>query len=93
MSADPKSTKRQSSHQYLFALLVYAGVKAARKTLVKSTPGETHCPSLRCQYLKERHGVVVMVHRNRVIRGPASEDEDECHRETKEELHFYVTTF
>jgi len=37
MRADPKSAKRQSSHQCLFALLGSAGVKAAGKTLVKST--------------------------------------------------------
>jgi len=36
--ADPKSTKKQSSHQCLFALLGSAHVKAARKTLVKLIP-------------------------------------------------------
>jgi len=35
---DPKSIKRQSSHQYLFTLLVSAQVKALRKTLMKLTP-------------------------------------------------------
>ncbi len=33
------SAKRQSSHQYLFALLGSVCVKAAHRTLVKSTPG------------------------------------------------------
>jgi hypothetical protein len=37
----PKSQKRQSSHQCVFALLGSARIKAARKTLVKSTPD--HC--------------------------------------------------
>jgi hypothetical protein len=37
--ADPKSAKRLSSHQCLFALLGSAHAKAARKTLVKLTPG------------------------------------------------------
>ncbi len=35
---DPKSEKRQSSHQCLFALLGSALVKAVRKMLMKSTP-------------------------------------------------------
>jgi hypothetical protein len=38
MRADPKRQKRQSSHQF-FALLESAGIKAAPKMLVKSTPG------------------------------------------------------
>jgi len=38
MPADPKSVKRQSSHQCLLALLESTHVKAGRKTLVKSTP-------------------------------------------------------
>jgi len=38
MLSDPKSVKIQSSHQYLFALLGLAHVKAARKTLMKLTP-------------------------------------------------------
>jgi len=38
---DPKSTKIQSSHQCLFALLGSAGVKAACKMLVKLTPAVT----------------------------------------------------
>ncbi len=37
--SDPKSTKRQSSHQFLLALLGSTQVKALRKTLVKLTPG------------------------------------------------------
>ncbi len=37
---DPKSTKRQSCRQYYFAILGSARVKAACKTLVKSTPGD-----------------------------------------------------
>jgi len=37
-SADPKSEKKQSSHQCLFVLTRSAGAKAALKTLVKSTP-------------------------------------------------------
>jgi len=39
ISKDPKSTKRLSSHQCLFALLGSSLVKAACKMLVKSTPG------------------------------------------------------
>jgi len=35
---DPKSAKRQSRHHRLFAFLGSALVKAARNTLVKSTP-------------------------------------------------------
>jgi hypothetical protein len=35
---DPKSAKRQSSLQYLIALLGYPLVNAAHKTLKKSTP-------------------------------------------------------
>jgi len=35
---DPNSTKIKSSHQYLFALLGCAGVKATSKTLMKLTP-------------------------------------------------------
>jgi len=35
---DPKSAKRQSSHQCLFALLETTCAKIASKTLVKSTP-------------------------------------------------------
>jgi hypothetical protein len=34
----PKVQKRKSSHQCLFALLGFAGIKASRKTLVKTTP-------------------------------------------------------
>ncbi len=34
---DPKTANRQSSHQYLFALLVSAFVEAAHKMFVKST--------------------------------------------------------
>jgi hypothetical protein len=37
--ADLISAKRQSSHQCLFVLLGSASLKAAHKTLVKSTPG------------------------------------------------------
>jgi hypothetical protein len=40
MRADPKSIKRQSGHQYLFALLGSLSVKAARKMLIKLTLGE-----------------------------------------------------
>ncbi len=36
--ADPKSAKRQLSHQCLFTLLGSAQVKVARKALVKLTP-------------------------------------------------------
>jgi len=36
MCADPKSAKRQSSHQCLLALFGSAGAKVARKTFVKS---------------------------------------------------------
>ncbi len=36
---DPKSTKRQSSHRCLFALLKSAHTKAIRKMLVKSIHG------------------------------------------------------
>jgi len=36
---DTNSTKRQSSHQFLFVLLGSLRSKAARKMLVKSTPG------------------------------------------------------
>ncbi len=39
MSREPKSAKRQPSHQCLFALLGFTHVKADRKTLVKLTPG------------------------------------------------------
>jgi len=39
MCADPKSEKKQSRHQCLFALLGSACSKAAHKTLVKSTLG------------------------------------------------------
>jgi hypothetical protein len=39
MSEDPKSSKRQSSYQCLFALLESSREKAAHKTLVKSTNG------------------------------------------------------
>jgi len=39
MSADPKSTKRQSSHLYLFALLGSLFVKVACIILVKFTQG------------------------------------------------------
>jgi hypothetical protein len=39
MSTDPKSIKIQSSHQYFFALLGSESVKAARKMLVKLSPG------------------------------------------------------
>ncbi len=35
--ADPKSIKRQTSHQCLYVLLGFERVKAARKMLVKST--------------------------------------------------------
>jgi len=35
----PKSAKRQSSHQCLFAVLGSVFEKATNKTLVKSTPG------------------------------------------------------
>jgi len=38
MLTDPKSAKRQSSHQCLSVLLGSARIKAACKTLVKSTP-------------------------------------------------------
>ncbi len=38
MRENPKSAKRQSSHQCLFARLRSAHIKAAQKTLVKSTP-------------------------------------------------------
>jgi len=41
--ADPKSTKRQSSHQCLCALLGSALIKAACKMLVKSTPCRHIC--------------------------------------------------
>ena len=37
--ADPKSTKKLLNLTVFFALLVSAGVKAARRTLVKLTPG------------------------------------------------------
>ncbi len=37
MHADPKSVKRQSSHEYLFSLLGSTLVKAAGKMLVKLT--------------------------------------------------------
>jgi len=40
MCADPKSAKRQQHHMCLFALLGSMQVKAARKTVVKSTPEE-----------------------------------------------------
>jgi len=36
MRTDPKSAKRQQSYQCLLTLLGSAGVKAARKTLVRS---------------------------------------------------------
>jgi len=39
MLADPKSAKRQSSHQCLFALLVSVRVKAVHKMLVILTTG------------------------------------------------------
>ena len=38
-NTDPKSVKRQSSHHSLFAILGSVLVKAARKMLVKLTPG------------------------------------------------------
>jgi len=38
LGADPKSAKRLTSHQCLFVLLGSSSIKAARKTLVKSTP-------------------------------------------------------
>jgi len=38
-SAYPKSVKRQSNHQYRYTLLGSASIKAARKMLVKVTPG------------------------------------------------------
>jgi hypothetical protein len=41
--ADPKSTKRQLSHQCLFALLGPAHVKASCKMLVKLTPVVGNC--------------------------------------------------
>ena len=37
--ADPKSEKKQLNVTVFFALLGSAGVKAARRTLVKLTPG------------------------------------------------------
>jgi len=37
MHTDPKSAKRQSSHQCLFALLGSASVKAAHKLMMKLT--------------------------------------------------------
>jgi len=36
----PKSVRIQSSCQYLFTLLGSTGAKAARRTLMKLTPGE-----------------------------------------------------
>jgi len=39
----PKAQKRQSSHQYFFVLLGSAGVKNARKTLIKLTPERNAC--------------------------------------------------
>jgi len=38
MHADPKSTKKQSSHQCLFSLLGSARKKSAQKMLMKLTP-------------------------------------------------------
>jgi len=38
-SADPESVKIQLSHQYIFRLLWSTRVKAARRTLMKLTPG------------------------------------------------------
>jgi len=38
MHTDPKSAKRQSSHEYFSVLIGSAWVKAARKVLVKLTP-------------------------------------------------------
>jgi len=38
VQSDPKSAKTQSSHCFLFAPLVTGRVKAAHKTLEKSTP-------------------------------------------------------
>jgi len=40
MCPDPKRTKRQSSHQCLFALLGSASIKAACKMLMKLAQGE-----------------------------------------------------
>jgi len=40
MSSDLESIKIQSSGQYLFTLLSSAGVKAARRSLVKLSPEE-----------------------------------------------------
>jgi len=39
--ADPKRVRIQSSLQYLFALLGSAGIKAARKILMKLTPADS----------------------------------------------------
>jgi len=38
---DPKSTERQSSHQYLFTLLGSLRVRVAHRTVMKLTPEES----------------------------------------------------
>jgi len=38
MSENPKIEKKTVNHQFLFALLGSAGIKALRKTLMKLTP-------------------------------------------------------
>jgi hypothetical protein len=43
LDSDSKSTKRQSSHQYLFALLRSPSAIAAPKMLVKFTPEMGFC--------------------------------------------------
>jgi hypothetical protein len=48
---DPKSAKRQSSHQCLFALLGPACAKAAHKMLVKSTSDDKASSISSCKNL------------------------------------------
>jgi len=55
MCADPKSVKRQSSHQCLFAILGSAQVKAAHKTLVKLNPGVNIWNFIRDDFYKIKH--------------------------------------